>query len=142
MSNAVDSANLILRLYELRREETMRKARDFMFSFDPQTFEDIQGVIMGPQGGYFRMVTSYWDMACSFVTNGAIDAKMFDEVNGEHVLAFAKVQPFLPQIREMFGNQNYMKNVEQVCLGAAGGQERVTAARERIRKMLAIRPGA
>jgi hypothetical protein len=142
MSNAVDSANLILRLYELRREETMRKARDFMFAFDPQTFEDIQGAIMGPQSGYFRMVTSYWDMACSFVTSGAIDAKMFGEVNGEHVLAFAKVQPFLPQIREMFGNPNFMKNVEQVCLSAPDGQEKVTATRERIRKMMAMRRGA
>jgi hypothetical protein len=142
MSNAVDSANLILRLYELRREETMRKARDFMFSFDPQSFEDIQGAIMGPQSGYFRMVNSYWDMACSFVTSGAIDAKMFEDVNGEHIMAFAKVQPFLPQIREMFGNPGFMKHVEQVCLSASGGQERVTATRERIRKMMAMRRGA
>ncbi len=142
MSNAVDSANLILRLYELRREETMRKARDYMLTFDPQSFEDVQGALMGPQGGYFRMVTSYWDMACAFVASGAIDARLFDEVNGEHVLVLAKVQPFLPQIREMFGNQNYMKNVEQVCLSAPGGLERVTATRERIRKMLAMRRGA
>ena len=142
MSNAVDSANLILRLYELRREETMRKARDFMTGFDPQSFEDVQGALMGPQSGYFRMVTSYWEMAASFVTSGAIDAKTFDESNGEHVLVFSKIQPFLAQIREMFGNPNYMKSLEQVCLSAPGGLERVTATRERIRKMLAMRRGA
>lgn len=142
MSNAVDSANLILKLYELRREETMRKAREFMLAFDPQSFEDVQAALIGPQSGYFRMVTTYWDMAAAFVTRGAIDAKMFDELNGEHIIAFAKVQPFLAQIRGMFGNPNYLKNLEQVCLEAPGGLERVTATRERIRQMLAMRSAA
>lgn len=142
MSNAVDSANLILKLYELRREETMRKARDFMLGFDPGSFEDVQAALMGPQSSSLRMVTSYWEMACSFVTSGAIDAKLFDEANGEHILVLSKIQPFLPQLREMFGNAKYMKNLEDVCLSAPGGLERVTATRERIRKMLAMRRGA
>jgi hypothetical protein len=142
MSNAVDSANLILKLYELRREETMRKARDFMLGFDPGSFEDVQAALMGPQGSCLRMVTSYWEMACSFVTNGAIDAKMFDDANGEHILVLSKIQPFLPQLREMFGSPNYMKHLEDFCLSAPGGLERVTASRERIRKMLAMRRGA
>jgi hypothetical protein len=142
MSNAVDSANLILKLYELRREETMRKARDFMLGFDPGSFEDVQAALMGPQSSCIRMVTSYWEMACSFVTSGAIDAKMFDEANGEHILVLSKIQPFLSQLREMFGNPKYLKSLEDVCLSAPGGQERVTATRERIRKMLAMRRGA
>ena len=142
MSNAVDSANLLLKLYELRREETMRKARDFMITFNPESIEDIQAAMMGPQGGYLRMVTSYWDMAAAFVISGAIDAKMFDDVNGEHIAVFSKIQPFLPQIREMFGQPKYMKNLEDVCLSAPGGLERVNATRERMRRMLALRSAA
>ena len=75
------------------------------------------------------------------MTSGAIDAKTFDESNGEHVLVFSKIQPFLPQLKEMFGSANFMKNLEKVCLDA-GGLERVTATRERIRKMLEMRRGA
>jgi len=141
MSNTVDSANLILKLYELRREETLRKAREFMITFDPRSFEEVQAGYMGPNGTYIRMVTSFWEMACSFVTSGAIDAKTFDEANGEHVLVFSKIQPYLPQLKEMFGSPNFMKNLEKVCLDS-GGLERVTATRERIRKMLEMRRGA
>lgn len=142
MSTAVDSANLLLKLYELRREETLRKARDFMATFDPGSVEDIQAAFMGPHSASVRMVMSYWDMAASFVVNGAIDAKMFDDANGEHVGTFGKFEPFLPQLREMFGNPNFMKNLEHVCKSMPGGLERVAAARERMRRMLAMRSAA
>lgn len=142
MSTAVDTANIILKLYELRREETMRKARDFMLGFDPKSFEEIQAVVIGPQGGYFRMVTSYWEMATSFVSSGAVDATTFHEAHGEHIVVFGKLEPYMAQIRNMFGNPNFMKNLEKVCAEAPGGLERVAAVRERIRGMLAARAAA
>jgi ABC-type nitrate/sulfonate/bicarbonate transport system permease component len=62
-----DSAELILKLYDLRREETMRKARNWIFGFNPTSAEDYWNTMMDPEvGGYLRMVTSYWDMAASF----------------------------------------------------------------------------
>jgi len=139
ISTPVDTANIILKLYELRREETMRKARDFMLGFDPKSFADIQAIVMGPDSGYFRMVTTYWEMAASFVTSGAVDATTFHESQGEHILVLAKVQPFLSELRAMFGNPNYLKNLEKVCAEAPGGLERVAEVRERIRAMLAAR---
>jgi hypothetical protein len=142
MPNPVDSANLILKLYELRREETMRKARDFVSSFDPRSMQDIQGALMGPQSAYLRMVTTFWEMAASFVTSGAIDPKMFDDANGEHFYVFGKIEPFLPQLREMFGSPAYMKNLETVCTEAPGGLARVAAGRERMRMILAARAAA
>lgn len=132
----------MLKLYELRREDTLRKARDFVAGFDPRSFEDIQGALMGPQSAMFRMVTSYWDMAAAFVVNGAIDQKMFDETNGEHVYVFGKIEPFLEQLRQMMNNPNYLKNLEMVCANGPGGLERVRAARERMRQMIAARAAA
>lgn len=120
----------------------MRKARDFVFGFDPRSFADLQTVLMGPQSGLFRMVLSYWDMAASFVVNGAIDAKMFDEVNGEHIFAFGKIEPFLAEYRQLMNNPNYLKNLETLCLNAPGGIERVRASRERMRQMMAMRAAA
>ena len=132
MSTAVDSANLILRLYELRREETMRKARDFMFGFNPATVQEYMAGVMGPNGAYIRMVTSYWEMAASLVVNGAIDATIFDQTNGEHIVIFGKVEPLLADLRGMMG-PSVFKNLEQVCLNAPGGIERVRATAERMR---------
>ena len=138
MSTAVDSANLILKLYELRREETMRKARDFTFAFDPKSAQEYMAGVMGPNGAYIRMVTSYWEMAASLVVNGAIDATMFDQANGEHVFVYAKIEPILADLRSMMG-PGLFKSLEHVCLNPPVGIERVRAAQERLRGMLAAR---
>ena len=132
MSTAVDSANLILKLYELRREETMRQARNFMFTFHPTSAQEYMAGVMGPNGPFVRMTTSYWEMACSFVVGGAIDATIFNESNGEHIITFAKVEPFLADLRGMMG-ANVFKNLEQVCLGPQVGIEKVRATGERMR---------
>lgn len=132
----VDSANLLLKLYELRREETMRKARNFWFTFNPASAQEYMGAMAGPESGLIRMVASYWEMACSFVVNGAIDAKMFDEANGEHILVFAKLEPLLADLRGMAG-PHIFTNLEKVCLASPVGAERVKAMGERIRAMAA-----
>jgi len=137
MSTAVDSANLILKLYELRREEVMRKARDFMFGFNPNTLEEFMAGLMGPNSGYIRMTITYWEMAATLVNSGAIDVKMFNEANGEQVAIFSKVEPFVDQIRQTFGNPDYAKNLQKLCYDAPGGKEKVAATRERMRAMAA-----
>jgi hypothetical protein len=142
MATPVESANLILKLYELRREPVMREARNTFMTFDPRSAEDYFAGMMGPQSAHIRMVVSYWEMAASFVVNGAIDAAMFEETAGEHILVFGKLEGFLPQLREAMGNPNILKNLEQVCIGAPGGLERVRATTERIRGMMAARSSA
>jgi hypothetical protein len=141
-TNPVESAKLILELYELRREETMRKARDFVVTFDPRTFEEFIAEYFGAHSAYLRMVLSYWNMAASFVLNGAIDRKMFEDANGEHILAFSKIEPFLAQMRQVMGSDRYMDSLEQLCLSMPDGRERIDGMRERIRAMLANRAAA
>lgn len=141
MATPVESANLILKLYELRREPVMREARNTIMGFDPRSVEDYMAAMMGPNSAHIRMVTSYWEMAASLVVNGAIDAAMFDETAGEHILVFGKIEPILPQLRQMMG-PGVFKNLEQVCISAPGGLERVRAMTERIRSMMASRSSA
>lgn len=82
MSEKQEGANLILRLYEIRREETMRRARVwFTTEFNPQSAQDIFSVLVGEHSADFRMVASYWDMAAAFVNHGAIDEAMFNDIN-------------------------------------------------------------
>jgi len=96
-----------MKLYDLRREEVMRKAREwYMREFFPQSVEDVISVLRGDHSAYFRMVTSYWEMAASFVNNGAIDWKMFMEANrGEPVNVFVKLYPCLEELRSMFASK-------------------------------------
>src|ERR1700733_10656860 len=94
-----EEAGLILKLYELRREETMRTARDWFFrEFNPQSMADFTAAIFGEHSGHLRMVVTYWDMAAALVNTGAISLDLFTEANGEHIGIFAKIEPLIGEI--------------------------------------------
>jgi hypothetical protein len=142
MSKEYESADLIIKLYDLRREETMRKARDWFLAFNPESVEDVIAAGRGAHSAYYRMVTSYWDMACSFVNNGAIDEQMFADANGEHNLIFAKIQPFVAQIRELLKSPNYMANVEKVIMRQPDAERRLAHLRQMAKDIAARRAAA
>jgi len=140
MSDPTESANLILKLYELRREEVMRKARNwFVLEFSPGSAADISAAAMGENSAYFRMVTTYWDMACSFVVNGAINEQMFNDANGEHLGVYSKIQPFITEIRELSGRPTYLQHLEKVVMNIPDVEQRMTSFREIIKRMAAGR---
>lgn len=108
-----DDANLCLRLYEMRREELMRKARAWFGTFHAGKPDQLPA--MGtPENAYFRMVTSYWDMAASFVTTGVLNEDLFLQTNGELTFVWEKVRELVPQMRAVNKNPNYLKNLETV----------------------------
>jgi hypothetical protein len=138
MSSPYESATLIIRLYELRREPTMREARNwFARSFNPTSIDDVMQAVSGPNSGYFRMVTSYWDMAASFVLHGAIDEAMFNDANGEQHVVFAKIEPFIGDYRARTGNPAYLGSLETLVMKTPGAKERLEKLRERFRAMAA-----
>jgi hypothetical protein len=118
-----NDALAILKLYELRRDEQMRAARQWFFSeFAPENVMDIVALYRGGEreSANFRMVVSYWDMACSLVLNGAIDEKTFLDANTEHVFVYAKIALFLAELREIFREPDYFQHVEKLVLKVPG----------------------
>jgi hypothetical protein len=112
-----DDAMAILKLYELRRNKKMRAARQWYFSeFAPTSALDIVGLYRGGEraSANFRMVTSYWDTAAALVLNGGIDQKMFLDANTEHVFIYAKIADFLPEVRELFREPDFLLNLENL----------------------------
>ena len=143
MSNKYEDANLILKLYELRREEVMRKARDwYIGQFNPASFQEITEIMMTDKSPYYRMVTTYWDMACSFVNNGAIDPQMFADANAEHMAIYLKLEPFLPELRRVFDMPTYLQNLERCVKSGPNAEEHMTKMRERFAKFKAMREEA
>jgi len=142
MAEKYEDANLILKLYELRREEVMRKARDWFVWFNPASAQDIINVFMGEHSAHYRMVTTYWEMAATLVNHGAIDKEMFNEANGEHMIVFAKLEPFLAELRAMFNNPRGMANLEKLVMSEPNAKESLEALRERFSKMTAMRAEA
>ncbi len=136
------SADLILKLYDLRREARMREARTWFIGFTPDSTDDILTTLRGAHSADFRMVATYWDMAASLVLNGAIDEQMFHDANGEHIAVFAKVAPFVAEYREKTGLPHYLKQLETLVMRLPNATERLTATRERLRALAAARAAA
>jgi hypothetical protein len=108
----------ILKLYELRRNKQMRKARQWYFSeFAPTSAMDIVGLYRGGEraSANFRMVVSYWDTAASLVLNEGIDRKMFLDANTEHIFIYSKIADYLPDVRKIFGEPDLFIHLETLC---------------------------
>src|SRR5262245_40729961 len=104
-------AELILKLYDLRREEVMRQARTAVVStFMPKTYDESAAVTKGdhPLNTAYRMVSSYWEMAGSLVKQGALHLELFSENCGEGLLLFAKAQPHLERLRKEVAPTAYL----------------------------------
>jgi hypothetical protein len=105
----------ILKLYELRRNKQMRKARQWYFSeFAPTSAMDIVALYRGGEraSANFRMVVSYWDTACSLVLNDGIDHKMFNDAGTEHIFVYAKIADYLPEVRDLFREPDFLIHLE------------------------------
>jgi hypothetical protein len=133
-----EEADLILKLYDLRREPVMREARNWFFTFNPTSVEDVMDVMFGEHSGHYRMVISYWDMAATLVNHGAIDATLFNEANGEHIFVYAKIEALIPQLRELFGAPEFLLNYETLIKRIPNIEERIAGMRERMKKFAAI----
>jgi hypothetical protein len=120
----IDDARLILELYDLRREAELRKARQWwLITFWPKSADDFVKVAtaMGSEeNNWLRQVGSYWGIALSFVSNGVLSEKLFFQLSfcGEVYFIFAKVRPFLTEIREKMNNPELFLNMEKTILGS------------------------
>jgi len=137
----IADAQLIVQLYDLRREAEMRKARNWWAGeFFPQSADDFLKVAwaMGTQeNNWLRQVGGYWSMAASFVLQGALNEELFIQpaVSGEMVFVFAKVQPFLKELREKMGDPQMFGNIEKVITGSKFGRERLKLTLKRVEMM-------
>jgi hypothetical protein len=130
-------AEIAMKLYDLRREGEMRKARHFIsVEFWPKTFDEFNAVAsaMGEtRNAYLRQVTSYWEMAASLVVRGALHPGVFLDWCGEAFFVYVKFKPLLKEIREKLGVFAFA-NIEKLIAEYPEMQERVKLLEERIRQ--------
>ncbi|MDX2154469.1 MAG: hypothetical protein SFV54_27255 [Bryobacteraceae bacterium] len=114
-----EDVNLIVRLYEMRREEKMRAARDwFTKNCKPKSMDELMQLI--PQGtdanAYFRQVVTYWEMVASFLTAGVLNRELFFQSGRELLLVYARLRNLIPSMRELYKDPTQLKNLEAVAL--------------------------
>jgi hypothetical protein len=121
-------ADIVMRLYEMRRESVMRQARNWLFQFNPKSADDVVAVAlaMGTEANtYFRQVTTFWEMAVSLALRGAVNQDLFVDWNGEFIFVYSKFYPFLAEIREKLSNPGFLQRCEHMIERIPGGEDRV-----------------
>ena len=131
-----EDVQVILKLYDLRREPKMREARHFISAdFWPETAEDVMRIVRAypsPENTWLRQVTSYWEMAAAFVVRGGVHPGLFYDCTGEMWCVFAKFKPFLPELRQKL--PYLLLSVEQVIMSTPEGRDRLARLERRLAK--------
>ena len=134
-------ADLALKLYDLRREAEMRKARNFMImNFQPQSAADALAVIQGfgtQENAWFRQVTGYWDLCSSMVNLGILHPDLFYASTCEPYLLTAKMEPYLTEIRKAMESPNFWLQIEKAVNSTEAGRARLALMRKRLAGMRA-----
>lgn len=132
-------AELCLKLYELRRDETLRKARNYvLFQFNPTNQEEFDKIAFAfgtPEQTYCRMVWSYWEQAAATVTRGAVHGELFDDFGGEMYFMYAKFRKFIPAVRREI-NPHFLEHIEELANSTKERKERVERAWKSIQERL------
>jgi hypothetical protein len=133
-------AELVLRLYDLRRESVMRESRATMAKFLPRSWEDFFAVTQPPHpsNAAFRQVGSYWEMAYGFGRHHIANPDFLIENTTEGLFLYAKVLPFLERYRKE-GSPYAFKNAEWITTQCETGKQRLEVVQARVRKMLEAR---
>ena len=113
-----DDAHLILKLYDMRREDRLRQARQwFAANFKVRTLKELDALC--PPGSdanaSYRMVTSYWEMVASFIRAGVLNEELFYQSGRELAFVWERIRDVVPEMRKAFGDDAMLKNVEEVA---------------------------
>src|SRR5271165_3588525 len=136
-----NDADLLLTLYDLRREPVMREARTFFAQFAPKSVDDILKVTNAfgtKEQAYLRQVVGYWEMAASLVNRGALNRELALDNFQEMFFVYAKIQPYLEAFRQEMGMPQFMRQAQQLAESSAETRER-TAAMQRTQAEMARR---
>ncbi|MCA0376768.1 MAG: hypothetical protein LCH84_14040 [Gemmatimonadetes bacterium] len=129
---------LVLRFYELRREPVMREARaNIIQKFHPLTQDDALAILKGdhPLNAAYRQVSTYWEMVYGMARNGIVHGDYMMESNGEGLLLFTRMEPWLDAVRAAQTPLAY-RNAQWVAENTATGK--ATAERFRARQRAAM----
>jgi hypothetical protein len=142
MPTPFESAQLNLKLFELRREPILRDARHwFVREFNPESFDELIAFVRGKRNDSFRMVVSYWNMAASLVISGAIDADAFRAAHDEIFATFSKIHPYLSELRTASSEPEFCKHLEAVVLAAPNAEAILERRRKALRMAAKLNAG-
>ena len=121
-------AQIVLHLYDMRREPVMREARGYMTGkFFPRSADEIAKLhndFGSKENAYYRQVMTYWEQSASLVRHSAVNDSLFNAWAAEMHFLWAKFQPYIEDLRKQINSPGYLKNIESICEGTPANRER------------------
>jgi hypothetical protein len=141
-ANSIQQAELILHLYELRRETVMREARSYIGGeFLPASAKEFLDIVSagGKHTAFVLQVYGYWDMVAAFVEHGALDATLVHDTCQEMYFQYAKIQPWLAEFRKQMNLPEWLISVERLIEGSRAGRGRLATMQKSLAAMAHVR---
>jgi hypothetical protein len=135
-TTALKQAELILKLYEIRRETALRAARDYVGGeFKPKSVDDFVSLVKdgGKPSGHILQVYGYWDMVAAFVVHGALDESLIFDTCQEMYFQFGKIQPYLAGFREQMNLPEFLRSIETVVTASQEKRTRSVTKAKKVR---------
>jgi hypothetical protein len=135
-------AELILKLYDLRREPVMREARNFVATFSPASIDDVLAVVSNfgvKENAYLRQVYGYWEMVAALIVHGTLNAALAYDTLQEMYFVYSIMQPYVEEFRQKANAPEFLKNVQKVVESSPEGKERITVIRKRMAEFARMR---
>lgn len=135
-------AQIVMQMYDFRREAEMRKARKWFGGWNPQSFDEITKLSMAfdsQENAWLRQVLTYWENAASLVLHGAVHKGLFMDWGGEMLFVYVKLKPWMKQIREFNNMPEWMSKVETVCNSTPELRKRIAWMEDRFKKVAEMR---
>jgi hypothetical protein len=139
---AIRQAELILKLYDLRRESVMREARSYIGGeFLPTSAEELVDIVTSGtrHGASILQVYGYWDMVAAFVHNGALTPRLVYDTCQEMYFQYAKIQPYLAEFRQKMNLPEWMISIEQLIEGFDSGRARLAIMKKNLAAIASAR---
>jgi hypothetical protein len=134
-NDPIRQAELILKLYELRRETVMREARSYVGGkFMPRSVDELFDIVSAGtrESGFVLQVYGYWDMVAAFVSNGALDAQLVYDTCQEMYFQYAKIQPYLAEFRKKMNLPEFLISIERLIDESEAGCKRLAVMRKNL----------
>jgi hypothetical protein len=142
---AIQQAELILKLYDLRRESVMREARSYIGGeFLPSSADELVAIVTagGKHGAFVLQVYGYWDMVAALVHHGALTPELVYDTCQEMYFQYAKIQPYLRDFREKMNLPEWMIHIERQVEGSKAGRKRLATMQQNLAAIAKVRAGA
>jgi hypothetical protein len=141
-ATAIQQAELILHLYELRRETVMREARSYIGGeFLPASATEFVEIVSagGKHTAFVLQVYGYWDMVAAFVEHGALDATLVFNTCQEMYFQYAKIQPYLAEFRKRMNLPEWLISVQRVIESSKASRARLATMQKSLAAMAELR---